>query len=60
MPARASHLLLIAAIFVPYVVLMGGLFAYIIRSGRHSGRDQDDGGEEGELPALPSVAECPA
>ena len=36
----SSHGLLIAAIFIPYLILMGLLFAYICRTGHH--RDSSD------------------
>ena len=45
----SAHTLVIAAIFIPYVVMMGGLFAYIIHTGREKPRSDDDDPE----PALP-------
>jgi hypothetical protein len=43
----SSHTLLIAAIFVPYFVMMATLFVHIIRTGRpgHT-NDQDEEDEE--------------
>lgn len=46
----SRHALLVAAIFVPYVIMMGGLFAYIIWTGREKTRGDDDDEPE---PALP-------
>lgn len=45
----SSHSLLVAAIFTTYMASMAGLFAYIIRTGRHreeEQRDRDDGEPE--------------
>lgn len=47
----SPHNLLVAAIFIPYVVMMAGLFAYICWTGQPRDRsDEDeppDSGDEG-------------
>lgn len=44
-----AHTLLIAAIFVPYVVLMTALGAYIYRTGQPRNQDRgEDGEDDGE------------
>ena len=49
------HALVIAAIFVPYMVLMFSLIAYASRTGQHRSDDPPDtGDEEGEL--MPAAA----
>ena len=45
----SAHTLVIAAIFIPYVVMMGGLFAYII----HTGRPPDSSDDDDPEPVLP-------
>ena len=42
----SSHALLIAAVFVPYIVLMVTLAAYIYRTGRPRSDDPPDADEE--------------
>ena len=53
----SAHALLIAAVFIPYVLLMVGLGTYIYRSGQPRGadRDQDDGEPPGPV-TLPAAA----
>ena len=53
----SPHALLIAAVFVPYLILMVGLGAYIYRTGqpRSADRDQDDGEPPGPV-TLPAAA----
>lgn len=53
----SPHNLLVAAIFIPYMIMMGTLFAYICWTGREqSGRDQDDADDEAEPRSLPLAA----
>jgi len=54
----SSHALLIAAVFVPYMVLMVTLGAYIYRTGHPRSDDPPDSGDERDLgPAgLPAAA----
>ena len=49
-----SHVLLIAAIFVPYMALMVGLGVYIARTGRHE--DRHDGDEDRDPDGLLAAA----
>jgi hypothetical protein len=53
----SPHTLLVAAIFVPYMIMMGALFAYICHTGtyRPGQRDEDvqqDAGSDDEDPDL--------
>jgi hypothetical protein len=56
----SGHTILVAVIFVPYMVMMGGLFAYIIHTGYRPGqRDEDsqpDAASDDEDPDLLLVA----
>ena len=49
------HVLVIAAIFVPYLALMTGLIAYACWTGRDPRDDPPDAGEDGSGP-VPAVA----
>jgi hypothetical protein len=52
----SGHALLIAAIFVPYILLMVGLGYYIYRTGQpRRPRDQDDAEDPGPV-VLPMAA----
>jgi hypothetical protein len=50
----SAHTFLIAAIFVPYIVLMGALFLYIARTAAHEADDPPDtSGKEDGRAVLP-------
>jgi len=51
----SAHVWLIAAVFVPYLVLMVGLGWYIWRTGQPRAADTSRGGEEDASPAPPAL-----
>ena len=56
----SAHALVIAAVFVPYLVLMAGLGVYIWRTGRPRSDDPPDSGGEDDRDPGPAAVPLPA